>query len=320
MDKELKLIVEANGKEIFTDAELLMQQMRQAGCSEKKVMTAGLILKSCPAVGRVLAQEQVTQADVGVLMSTTLANTGLSAYSVRLYLSAFLNACGVRDLWVPYMMTYEPQPTVSLSPMIPQENETVEELSARLSEDQDRSDAIHDLDALSQSGNIRASYALGTFYKKIDETYHTENGKHYFERAARQGYGPANGALADYAVCGKRKDIRKAAKYFENPTTLSGADGRSWTKLSEQLLDYREENALRSKLVLRLEILMLVLTVAAIVLMEFPINVWNVFCILIQIGNLGWTVISRWFNPYQSNRYMCYCLILSWILLGLSAL
>lgn len=320
MEKELKQIVENCGKEVFQNADQLMQLMQQAGCAEKNILIAGLILKACPSVGNILQQGKVTQSETNVLLSTVVTATGLSGYTVRMYIGAFLRACGVQGMWNPRLMVYDAQSNARLRPMTVEEDETVEDLMKRLAEDEERAAVIHDLDVLSKGGNVRASYELGKFYKDIDEKFHTEKGKVFFQRAAKQGYGPANGALAHYAACGERKDLAKAAKFFENPTSISGSDGREWSALSEQLLKYLEENSLRVGKVLTLQIWSLVATVAALILAATQFTVWGILAVLVQLAGLGWTLFSKFVRPFNSCRLACYGVVLGWILLILSVL
>lgn len=321
MEKRLKLIVDAKGKNIFSDCAQLVQELRQNGSTEMETMTVGLILCACPSVGNVLAQgEQVTRAEIHVLVTSTVAATGLSVHTVRKYLGYFFRACGMKGLWEPKLISNEPQPEITLTPMIIKENETVEELSARLREDKDCTAQLCDLEAMSKNGNVHASYALGKFYKKIDDKYKTKNGKPFFQRAASLGYGPANGALADYEIHGRKMNITKASKYFENPAALFGKDGREWTKLSDQLLQYREENSSRIRKVLWLQLWMLMLTVAVFVLLATQGIIWAVLCVFTQIVGLGWTLFIMLFRPCGSTRCSYYTTLLSWLMLVLSIL
>lgn len=320
MQKELKTIVESCGKEIFLDADRLMQFMQQSGCEEKDIMTVGLILKTCPSVGAILAQDEVSQAEINMLVTAAVSTSGLSVHAVRSTLGKCMGACGISGAWVPYLLINEPQPEMTLKPMMIDEDDTLEDLEARLGLDEVRSEIIHDLDVLSSNGNIRASYSLGKFYKPLDEKFHSTTGKEYFQRAAAQGYGPANGALADYLIRSDRKSMARAAKYFENPTTLAGHDGREWVKLSSQLLNYREENARRINSLLIMQIVMLVMSVLTLCVGLVGIGVFSIGALVVQVGSLAWTLFMKFFGPYYSCRNGCFATIASWLVLVLGML
>lgn len=84
-----------------------------------------------------------------------------------------------------------------------------------------------------------------------------------FNCAAQQGYGPGYGALADHALNGRRKNLRRAAQYFGYPTSLAGRDGKRWSKNAADLLAYREQNVRSGRQTLLLVVVTLVITLLA---------------------------------------------------------
>ena len=87
--------------------------------------------------------------------------------------------------------------------------------------------------------------------------------QNFFNCAAQQGYGPGYGALADYALNGRRKNLRRAAQYFGYPTSLAGRDGKRWSKNAADLLAYREQNVRSGRQTLLLVVVTLVITLLA---------------------------------------------------------
>ncbi|MBR6825705.1 MAG: hypothetical protein IKM59_04070 [Oscillospiraceae bacterium] len=316
MDKELNLIISTKGKELFRNPDQLMQELRQSGVPEKDVLTTGLILKTCVSVSNMLAQDDLSRAEINVMLTATCIATGLSACTVRYYLGMFLRACGIAEPWKPQMMTDEVKPDISLTPMVLEENETAEQLAQRLNQDAELSEEIRDLETLSKNGNIHASYALGKFFKPLDDKHKTIKGKVYFQRAANLGYGPANGALADYELREERKNIPQAAKYFENPGAITGKDGREWAKISDGLLQYREDNNLRVQKVLRMQLWIMALTGVLLTVFAYAAGpLWSILCAVAQLAGLGWTLYVKKVSPYSSCQYALYAVVLSWIFL-----
>ncbi len=313
MEKELKNIVESCGVQIFGKPKELLDQLRAAGCPEKDVMITGLILTSCPSVGALLIRGNVSQPEGNALISAVVDSTELSVRAARVYLKKMMSAASIPDLWTPHLMTRETRPK-SLTPMAQGEEELTQELIGQLKSDEDHSEAIRDLNVLSEGGNIHASYALGMYFKAIDDVNETDRGREFFIRAANQGYGPANGALADYEIRGARKKMTKAAKYFENPTTLPGRDGREWAKLSAQMLTYREDNSKRIKSTIVLQVLLLAMAFAVVAMNLADLGIFSVIGLVVQGLGLGWSLVGRIvFGPYISCRTACYAALGGWL-------
>lgn len=323
MGAKLKKIIEEFGLSALNFPDDLAAAMREQGIRERDVMTIQMILKCCPSVAGLLTRGSASEAEVNALICSAVKTTGLSVASVRDAMGNLMYACGFANTWTPYLSFGEKKVDRKIMPMTVGEGETLDQIRQRIEEDPEYTEVLSDLNLLAEQGNVSANYTLGQFYKVLDDQYGTETGRPYFQRAADQGYGPANGALADYMLRKERKNMAAAAKCFENPTALAGSDGREWINLSAQILRYREENQKRLNSLLVVQIVMLAITAAVLVLsamMSVGGVVLSVLMLLLQAAALGWTLYGRIFKPYTTARYSCYAMILSWILLALSLL
>lgn len=318
MGNGLKKIIEENGRGVLSLPDQLAKVMAQKGCKEKDILSVCMILKCCPSVASVLIQGNASEAEVNALVRSAVLQTGLTVGAVRNTLGMLMRACGFQVTWAPHFISKEQWVDRKVMPMTIGEDETLAEVQARIGEDQGRVDALSDLNTLSEQGNARASYALGKFYKVMDDRYNTQLGKQYFQKAANQGYGPANGALADYLVRGERKRMSQVAACFENPTALAGGDGREWSGLSTKVLRYREENAKRLWSTILVQIVMFVLTVVILTFEAADVGGWGLFTLAVQLGCLGWSLFSRMFKPYNSCRIPYYGMMLSWLCIVLT--
>ena len=321
MEKELKAIVQAKGQAVFADADALMKELTQQGCSVTQVMTLGLILKGCPSVVNALEQPQLSEAEAKVLVSATVNQTGLSVGAVRRTLGIMMRAAEVKTLWSPKLLLWERRPQDNITTMVPNEEAALAALETALRQGGEvSSETIHDLDVLSENGSIRASYLLGEYFKRQDDEQKTQHGRKYFQRAAQQGYGPANGALADYMIRQSRKNMVTAAACFEDPTSITGHHGRRWKILAEQLLTYREDNKKRTRAMIGLQLVFLLLTLALLIPGFLQADFFGVTAIVVQLLSLGYLLYGSAFKPYLSCKVPCYALLISWLTLAFTLL
>ena len=320
MEKELKAILQEKGKTILSDPDNLMLLLNQQGCDVTKVMTLGLVLKSCPPAVFMLQQPQITEAESNVLVSAVVSQTGLSVTAVRRILHTVMSAAEIKSTWTPKLLAFERRPMKELTTLAPGEEEMLAELERALRLPNVSSETLHDLDELSKKGSIRASYLLGEYYKKIDDEEGTITGRQYFLRAARLGYGPANGALADYMVRSNRKNMAAAAACFEDPTSITGHHGRRWKTLAESLLSYREDNKKRTGGMLLLQIFFLALTVAILAFGLLNVGLFGILALVAQVLSLLYLLYASVFGPYFSCKVPGYAMLISWLALVLALL
>lgn len=318
MGNGLKKIINEFGVNALNFPDDLANAMREQGMEEKEILTVVMILKCCPSVAGVLTRGSASDAEVNALIRSAVLKTGLSVSSVRQTLGMLMHACGFEITWAPSIMFREKRVDVKVMPMTIEEGETLEQLQERIVQDPERAEALSDLHLLAEQGSAGANYALGKFYKVMDDQYHTEIGRPYFQKAADCGYGPAFGALAAYMIRGEKKQMDKIADCFQNPTALAGNDGREWANLSSKILKYREENQKRLRTSFFVQLAMLVLSVVIMILAMgngAESAVLPVLALLGQLGCLGWTMFSRIFKPYNTGRYAYFVMTLSWICL-----
>ena len=320
MEKELKAIFQEKGKAILTDPDTLMRLLTEQGCDGTQVMTLGLLLKSCPTAANILQQEQITEAESNVLVSAAVNQTGLSVVATRRVLNTVINAAGLKSAWRPRLLIYEKIAEKELTALTPDEAEHLQDLERQLRLTSVSSETIHDLDALSRKGSVRASYMLGEYFRQQDIQNGTITGMQYYQRAARLGYGPANGALADYMIRSNRKNMAKAAACFEDPTSITGHHGREWKTLAERLLSYREENKQRTGSMILLQALFLAMTVLLLVLGFMHITALGVVALVIQVLSLAYLIYASVFGPYFTTKVAGYAMLISWLALALAML
>ena len=318
MEKELKALLQEKGKVIFADADTLMRELSQRGCSDAQVMTLGLILKGCPPVVYAMEKDQLSEAESNMLVSAAVSQTGLSVGAVRRNLDIMMRAADIKTSWSPKLLLWERNHQFKAANVIPGEEPALEELEKALSQPEVSSETIHDLDILSQKGSIRASYLLGEYFKKIDDVQNTDHGRKYFQRAAMQGYGPANGALAEYMIRQNRKNMVTAAACFEDPTAITGHHGRRWATLAEHLLAYREENKKRNRNMIALQLIFLALTLLLLITGLVGFGFFGVVAVLIQLMSLCYLFFAKAFGPYMSCKVPCYALLISWLALAIT--
>lgn len=320
MGNTLKSIIDQQGKDILNNPTALEEAMRQNGCKEKDIFSILLILNACPSVAGLLTRQEPTRTEIQSLVRSCCALSGLNTGAVRYALGLLLHACGYAPIYAPRLTVWRLQDMfIKVVPEPAEEVAAVTELSVRLSKNPDDSAALSDLYALAQSGSAQAAYALGCYFNLKDGQEGTKEGLSYFKQAAQLGYGPANGALADYYVNSDKKYLSKAAACFENPTALYGREGRRWSFLSRSLLQYRKENTKRLWSVFTMQAVSLVLSLFLVILMAAP-EFLSVTAVLIQALSLLWTLFCIFIKPYYTSRITSYAMIVSWLLLSVSIL
>lgn len=317
MGNEMKKIIEAQGKAILETPDALETSMRESGCSEREIHSVLLILKCCPSVTEALGQEELSASEAEVLVRTVVLRTGLSADATRNTLGTLLRACGQKTSWGPRPAIRDGLTPVRSVPVSTEEVENIESLLARIEEDPNSAAVYSDLNNLAREGNVQAAYALGSYFKKADNRLGTEAGLPYFKTAAAMGYGPANGAIADYILRRKHKNMGKIAANLKVPTVFCGKDGREWADISERMLVYRQENLNRLNRALWFQLAMLLFTIAVA---QLGSSGWGTAAILAQGACFLWILISRLCRPYASARIAIGATALSWLVLVLAVL
>lgn len=311
MNRVLQQVIAQDGISILQDPPRLRARILELGGSEQDAITIELILTSCPSVSPALSQGELPQSEVNVLISSAVRASGLSVSTVRRVLGALITASGSKlSGHPPFLLPILRRKAQNLSLMGEQEDATLRAALQAIQSGSDPAQPLSDLERLSQAGSAYASYQLGNYYHPQDRKNGTELGRPYYQTAADLGYGPAYGALADYDINGKKKNLRRAAEYFEHPTALAGADGRSWSSNAANLLRYRSENLLRGRKTLILS--------ALTVLFAFFIVVLNpllgLVAVLLSLGALGSTLYALLTAPYHSHRTAYYLILLCWLL------
>lgn len=209
-------------------------------------------------------QPELSRAEVNTVIGAVTKTTMLSASLVRRMVQQLLDAAQVKLSPVPrFLILANGRHGGACSVEDQREGEVLQAALASLETDTET--ALSDLQTLSQAGNAYASYQLGLYYSSHEmEGMDTQQvAQNFFNCAAQQGYGPGYGALADYALNGRRKNLRRAAQYFGYPTSLAGRDGKRWSKNAADLLAYREQNVRSGRQTLLLVVVTLVITLLA---------------------------------------------------------
>ena len=317
MTKQITKIIKQYGMEVLQDLDLLSDILREERVSDKDIYTLMLVLKCCPTIIATLNRGEVTSVEANSLLRTASMKTGLTLDSLRRVLAPLFHACDVETHWDLHLTTRDWRAVQEVLPWHTSEN-AVTELVERLAKSDENSAVFSDLEQMAHQGNTYAAYALGTYYKKLDDKDGGETGKPYFEKAYAMGYGPAAGALASYKMRQKRKSLGRIASYFQNPTVLSGEDGREWAPLSQKILAYRQNNVGRCRSLLPVQVIALILTLLLQIFMAG--GFWGGLAVALQAGGLVWNLLCRFWKPYYSVRNVCYCLMLSWAILIMAIL
>ena len=316
MGMELKKIMDTYGTDALYYPDDLAKAMRDAGISEKETLSVMLILKCCPSVVETLTHSEVGEGEANTLLNAVVRQTGLTIDAARHILGKLMSACGVKAPWFPplRLCKYANSNEYRVATEADQE---VDQLIAKLEDGDNSAELLSALDELARGGSALAAYAMGMYYRDIDLEENTSISAKYFQTAAALGYGPAHGALADLHMRGKRISITKAVGHFQRPTAISGAHGRTWLSLSQQLLEYRQENEKRINSSLLIQGIVLVLSLLMVTLLGIEPGFWKTVAILLQGAGLAWTLVCRFFKPYHSMGIPCSLMMASWLILVL---
>lgn len=264
MREILKEVVNEQGLQILQTPAMLRAKLEEKGDDRSGALLWELILTACPSVADVAVQPELSRAEVNTVIGAVTKTTMLSASLVRRMVQQLLDAAQVKLSPVPrFLILANGRHGGACSVEDQREGEVLQAALASLETDTET--ALSDLQTLSQAGNAYASYQLGLYYSSHEmEGMDTQQvAQNFFNCAAQQGYGPGYGALADYALNGRRKNLRRAAQYFGYPTSLAGRDGKRWSKNAADLLAYREQNVRSGRQTLLLVVVTLVITLLA---------------------------------------------------------
>lgn len=231
MREILKEVVNEQGLQILQTPAMLRAKLEEKGDDRSDALLWELILTACPSVADVAVQPELSRAEVNTVIGAVTKTTMLSASLVRRMVQQMLDAAQVKLSPVPrFLILANGRHGGACSVEDQREGEVLQAALASLETDTET--ALSDLQTLSQAGNAYASYQLGLYYSSHEmEGMDTQQvAQNFFNCAAQQGYGPGYGALADYALNGRRKNLRRAAQYFGYPTSLAGRDGKRWSK------------------------------------------------------------------------------------------
>lgn len=264
MREILKEVVNEQGLQILQTPAMLRAKLEEKGDDRSDALLWELILTACPSVADVAVQPELSRAEVNTVIGAVTKTTMLSASLVRRMVQQLLDAAQVKLSPVPRFLIFaNGRHGGACSVEDQREGEVLQAALASLETDTET--ALSDLQTLSQAGNAYASYQLGLYYSSHEmEGMDTQQvAQNFFNCAAQQGYGPGYGALADHALNGRRKNLRRAAQYFGYPTSLAGRDGKRWSKNAADLLAYREQNVRSGRQTLLLVVVTLVITLLA---------------------------------------------------------
>ena len=311
MNRVLQQVIAQDGISVLQDAARLRERVIELGGNRQDAITLELMLTACPSIAPALSQGDLPQSEVNVLISSVVPTAGLSVSSVRRVLGALITASGNKlSGHAPFLLPILRKKQGELSLLGEMEDPVLRSALEQINSGADPAQPLSDLERLSQAGNAYASYQLGNYYHPQDRKNGTDLGRPYYQLAADLGYGPAYGALADYDINGKKKNLRRAAAYFEHPTALAGRDGRNWSANAANLLRYRSENLGRCRQALILSGLGLLFSFFVVSLDLL----WGFFAVLLALGALGATLYSMLAAPYHSHRSTYLLLLICWLL------
>jgi TPR repeat protein len=318
MGKELKAIIEQYGPGALQYPDDLANAMRCVGIAEKDIHSIMLVLKCCPNTAQILTQETVGEVEAAAMLESVVRQTGLSISAARHTLGQLMEATGAKAGWElsPVLLGKCVDKSVRIESA---EEARVDTLIAQLKQAEVEAETISALNELAIGGNAQAAYALGMYYREEDLKSGGDLGLDYFELAAKLGYGPANGAVADYYLRGPKKKLWKAAMFLRNPTAFAGSVGRKWMSLSAQMLAYRKENERRIRDALIIQAAILAMSLAFVSMLEME-GFAVTLAILMQLGGLGWNLLCKFFRPYHSMRTSAGLMLVSWLILLLTGI
>lgn len=311
MNRALQQVIAQDGISILEDVARLREHILALGGNPKEAIALELILTACPSIAPTLSQGNLSQSEVNVLISSVVRTTGFSVSTVRRILGALITASGNQlSGHATFLLPILRKKRGEISLLGELEDSVLRSALEQINSGADPAQPLSDLERLSKAGNAYASYQLGNYYYPQDRQNGTELGRPYYQLAADLGYGPAYGALADYDINGQKKNLHRAAVYFEHPTALAGQDGRNWSANAAKLLRYRSENQMRCRQTLLLSALGVLFSLFVISLEMF----FGLATLLLSLSALGSTLYSMLASPYHSHKSAYLLLLTCWLL------
>ncbi len=336
MEKEISLheavrkIVSENGINVLSDVSQMRILLRMQGITVKKALTVELILTSCPAVVGALKERKITRTEANVLVGIVMRKTSFSPVIVREVLGELMLGVGINssDYRVAGDLktdsTFGERLSRNLSKkgykwslIDADENAEVSKARMCINYNNGIDHALSELDRLAAEGNAEANYALGEFQR---ENIQTKDGgsaaRRFYELAAKLGYGPAFGALADLEIRSNNGSIEKAAKYLCHPIALEGSDGKKWRETIQWMAVYSKENIRRIYHIIMLAILAMIIG-----FLYLKTNVFLGGIIVIVAGlSLIRAVFARIKDVYQPQMLNLVLITVSWLAIVFSIL
>ena len=250
MSKILTQVIQAQGKELLCQPQVLQESLLQAGMSAAEAAQIAFILTACPSVGAVLAQgeEKLTEPEAQSAIAAMSRATGLSAAICRRQFSEMAKAAGrgstgnVRDY-----LRFAPgacRSSAGTGAVSDNEVELLWQAVDGLQDENTEALSLQQLTEIANAGSGVASYQLGEYYR--NQKQDNARALSWYRRSAAQGYGPGNGGSASMLLEGKLPLGGLSDRYFAQPGALTGTDGKTWTDLGARLLDYRRLNKKRA--------------------------------------------------------------------------
>lgn len=312
MERILKKVIRQEGLSVLSLPAQVREKLEENGAKREEALRWELLLTACPNAAMLASRQEVTPAELNAVIAAAVQTTELHPMRVRKMMGQLLRAAEAK--LPPMPISLDKQPRFRGTIEVPEEEKLLEK--AYDASDGQPETALTTLQTLSDNGNGHASYCLGKFFreKTVEGVDGPATAQGYFEKAARQGYGPAYGALAEYALQGKKKQLEQAARYFAQPNALVGKNGKEWSKNAAALLDYREHNLTQGKTALRIAVLALVCTLAACVLANLP---WLILALLAEAACVLVCIVNLLLRPYASYRTVYGVLAVCWLLGGI---
>lgn len=314
MGKRLNEVIRETGPGILDTPEVLCEKMTQTGYSERDILSVMLILKCCPSVSVLLKERCPDEIEADALVRAAVMKTGLNIMSARRALGILLHGCGyhvvlkpqlgIREWWIDRKMLLQ---------LFPEEN--VDALWEKLQVDLENADSVRELHNRATAGDAAAAYAMGEHLRATDRIQKTRKGLMYYDLAARLGYAPANGAVADYLVRQEKPNFAAADARLAHPTALFGKDGRKWAPVTEIVLQYRKENLKRHRKTLTIQCVLMVLCVLLLACLSGQTGLWINAAAMLQVAGILWTVGVMLLRPCTSCTGAIALTMLSWLLM-----
>ena len=330
-------IVQNNGVGIFRAPGELRKLLVMQGISEECAITVELMLSSCPALANALAGGVITRSEANTLVSLVIQKTSLTPAVTRKIVGELFQGRGIdpseysiagelkKDSDIGEKLSASLQKKgYQWSLIDDSEERMVTEARIKLFYDKWQDAALSELDRMAEAGNAESNYAVGEYLyglslkngDQLQGDSHYVLAKHYMERSAKLGYGPAFGALAEMEILSPGGSLEKAAGYLRHPISIKGRDGRKWSGTVDWMMNYQYDNSKRAN-----SVLIIILT--ALIVSVFACTVRPVFGILgcvLSARCLGRVVFSKFWNKYLSHVPEMALLTVVWFLIILALL